>query len=319
MGEWLHSLVPWGTEAIVWAQSQSNDWLNTVFQLLTRLGYEEFYLLLLPLVYWCVHKQIGIALGYLSLFSSWANSVAKMVYKIPRPSDARISVPLPETSPSFPSGHAQGAVANWGYLAYRLRSKAFWVIAILLIVGISLSRIVLGVHFPQDIVGGLIIGLILTVLVAWVTPGVSRWLGRQAAGVQLSLAVGVPLVLLFLHPADVDGSYPAEAAVTTMSALVGLGIGVVMERARVRFRVAGEWWRRGLRLLVGLALVVACYVGPRLLIPQDLPHLAEVGLRFVRYALLGWVVAFLAPLLFVRVGLAQREPPGPEASTGRAE
>jgi len=316
MGEWLRSLMPWGTEAIVWAQSLSSGWLDAVFEFFTRLGYEEFYLLLLPFVYWCVHKEIGIALGYLSLSSSWANSVAKMLWKIPRPSDPRVSVPLPETSPSFPSGHAQGAVANWGYLAYRLRSRAFWVVAVLVIVGISLSRIVLGVHFPQDIIGGLIIGLILTVLYAWATPPISRWLGRQTPAVQLFLAIIVPLALLFLHPADVDGSYPAGVSVATMSALVGLGIGVIMERAWVRFRVAGEWWRKVLRLLAGLVLVGVFYVGPRLVIPSDLPYLMEAALRFVRYALVGWAVSFLGPFLFVRVGLAKREPAALKASSG---
>jgi membrane-associated phospholipid phosphatase len=305
MGEWLESLVPWGTEIIVWVQSFSNEWLDALFKFFTALGYEEFYLLALPLIYWCIHKQIGIALGYLSMFSAWANSVVKYTFKIPRPADPRLRIPLPETSPSFASGHAQNAVTNWGYLAYRFRNRIFWVVSIVVIVGISLSRIVLGVHFPQDVIGGALIGLILVMIYAWAAPAVSQWVMRQEIAAQLVLVIVVPLTLLFLHPADTEGLYPAVGSVAPMSALLGLGVGLIMERIWVRFRVEGRWRQRGLRFLVGLIVVGIVYAGPKLLLPEMEPVLAT-GVRFVRYTLLGWIVAFLCPWLFVRLRLAER-------------
>jgi hypothetical protein len=33
----------------------------------------------------------------------------------------------------------------------------------------------------------------------------------------------------------------------------------------------------------------------------------EAGIRFARYALVGWVVAFLCPWFFVLAGLAEQE------------
>ena len=50
MGEWLHSLVPWGTEVIVWFQSYSTPWLDSIFKFFTTLGYTEFYVFILPLL-----------------------------------------------------------------------------------------------------------------------------------------------------------------------------------------------------------------------------------------------------------------------------
>jgi membrane-associated phospholipid phosphatase len=305
MGEWLGSLVPWGTEAILWVQSFSNEWLDAVFKFFTWLGYEEFYLLLLPLVYWCIDKQIGIALGYVSLLSAWVNDVVKYIVRIPRPADPRIRVPLPETSPSFPSGHAQGAVVNWGYLAYRFRNRVFWVVAILVMLGIGLSRIVLGVHFPQDVIGGWLLGLILLVIYAWAASPVGRWLEGQKVAIQLVLAVAVPSLLIFLHPADMEGLYPAEGSITPMAALAGFSVGLIMERAWVRFRVDGEWWRRGLRLLLGLIVVAVFYLGPRLILPEEVAYGTEAVLRFARYGLVGWAAAFLCPWLFVRLRLAE--------------
>jgi undecaprenyl-diphosphatase len=311
MGEWLESLVPWGTESIVWIQSFSNEWLDAIFKFFTWLGYEEFYLFILPLVYWCIHKPIGVALGYLSLLSAWFNDVVKYVYKIPRPADPRIRVPLPETSPSFLSGHAQGAVVNWGYLAYRFRTRIFWVVAVLVILGIGLSRMVLGVHFPQDVIGGWFLGLILLVVYVQIEPSVSRWLQEQTTAVQLVLSVAVPVLLIFLHPSDLEGLYPAEGSITPMAALAGFGLGLIMERSRVRFRIEGEWWRRGLRFSLGLVTVAVFYLGPRLILPDEMAYGVEAALRFVRYALVGWAVAFLAPWLFVRLGLADQEEPMP--------
>jgi hypothetical protein len=193
---------------------------------------------------------------------------------------------------------------NWGYLAYQLRSRAFWIVAIVAIVGIGLSRMVLGVHYPQDVIAGWIFGLIMLVAFIWAEPKVSRWLAKQSTVLQLALAVGVPLLLIFLHPADVDGRYPAESSIVAMSALLGLGAGLIMERKIVGFRVEGIWWQRGLRFAVGMVVVALFYAGPKLILPEEMAYGWEAGLRIVRYAVVGWCVAFLAPWLFVRMRLA---------------
>jgi undecaprenyl-diphosphatase len=278
-----------------------------IFAVLTFMGNEEFYLFLLPVVYWAIDREIGIRLGYLSLLSAWINSVFKHLFAIPRPAAPQLDIPYPATDPSFPSGHAQGAVVNWAYLAYRFRNRIFRVISVIIILGIGLSRLVLGVHFPQDVLGGWIIGLGVLLVYIWLEEPVGRWIADQRTPVQVLLAVGVPLILIFLHPADPEGLYPVAGSVTPMSALAGLGVGLIMERAWVRFRVEGEWWRRVLRFLLGLGIVAALYVGPRLILPEEMDHGVEVITRMARYALVGWAVSFLAPWLFVRLRLAGQE------------
>jgi membrane-associated phospholipid phosphatase len=311
MEHWLQSLVPWGTQVIISVQAHSPAWLTGLAKGFTFLGYEEFYLVLLPFVYWCLHKQIGAALVYFSLLSAWVNDTIKYIFRIPRPANPNIHVPLgfEETSPSFPSGHAQNAVANWGYLAYRFRNWLFRIVAVVVILCIGLSRIVLGVHFPEDVIGGWLIGLVLLVLYAWAAPPVSRWIGRQKVAVQVALAIIIPAGLIFLHPADNQGLYPAEGSITPMSTLVGVGIGLIMEQARLRFRVDGAWWLRGLRLAVGLAILGIFYAVPKLILPENLAYGPEALVRFVRYALVGWTVAFLCPWIFVRLHLAGQEAP----------
>ena len=306
MGEWLEQLVPWGTEVIVWSQSLSNDWLEAVFLFFTMLGYQPFYFLALPLVYWCVDKKLGAGLGFASLFSAWLNSLVKFVFRIPRPADPRIRIPIPDVNPSFPSGHAQNAVVFWGYLASHVRSVGFWIVAVIAILGTGLSRIVLGVHYPQDVLGGWLIGIVLFLVYLRLEPPVRRWLGRQGRGVQFALAVSVPLILIFVHPAGLQGRYPAEDAVTAMAALTGFGIGIIMERDWVRFRVPGPRRQKVLRYLAGLFIVLVFYLGPALLVDEHWPQPLEAVARYVRYGLLGWAVAFLGPWIFVRLRLAEQ-------------
>ncbi len=74
---------------------------------------------------------------------------------------------------SFPSGHAMTAAVACGLLLWLLRRHgvegAAWVAAVALalvsVIGVGLTRIWLGVHWPSDVVGGWLLGL-LTVVVA---------------------------------------------------------------------------------------------------------------------------------------------------------
>lgn len=79
-----------------------------------------------------------------------------------------------ESSFSFPSGHSVAAICLYGILAYvliaRVKSLSARAVilgtAVLLVLGIGLSRIFLGVHYPSDVAAGYLAGSIwlLTVI-----------------------------------------------------------------------------------------------------------------------------------------------------------
>ncbi|HSJ53756.1 MAG TPA: hypothetical protein VLC52_08390, partial [Anaerolineae bacterium] len=121
-------------------------------------------------------------------------------------------------------------------------------------------------------------------------------------------AVTLPLTLVFWHPADTEALYPASVAITSASTLIGLGIGLVMERHIVRFDAGGPWRDRIRRFVLGMLIVGVLYVAPYLLVSLELPYAVQALVQFLRYGAVGWAVAFFCPWLFVRLGLAGREP-----------
>ncbi len=83
------------------------------------------------------------------------------------------SIPVP-TDPSMPSGHAMTAFAGAVVLG-AVVPRARWAL-LALAVGIALSRVYLGVHFPSDVLAGAALGAAIGAAVAWLLPRGERFL-----------------------------------------------------------------------------------------------------------------------------------------------
>jgi undecaprenyl-diphosphatase len=62
---------------------------------------------------------------------------------------------------SFPSGHAATSVAGAAVLTRYLPGR--WPILFLLAVAIAFSRVYAGVHYPSDVLGGAVLGLLVAI------------------------------------------------------------------------------------------------------------------------------------------------------------
>lgn len=298
----MKPVLDWGVEVILWLQ-QFSPGLDAPFRALTFLGEETFLMPLVFLLYWSVDRRTGARLALAFLLSAHVNSVAKTLAGQPRPFDydLRVRQFAPATGGGLPSGHTQNAVVVWGYLASRLRRPWAWGTAGLLAVLVPLSRLYLGVHFPTDLVGGYLLGGVLLALFLWGEPAAEAWLARRGVAWQLAAAMA-PLLLLAL-PTQGGETYGSAAA----AALVGGGVGVVLERRWVGFDSSGDWPRRALRLVLGLALVGLLRWG----LPRAFAGLQPEPLfRAIPFLILGFVGAFLVPWAFVKLQLAGRQPPG---------
>lgn len=137
----------------------SGFWI-TYWKLVTLLGEEQGYVALATLAYILVSPILGYVMLLSLLSTAWINVYLKNTLQLPRPPPDQWKISA--EGYGFPSGHAQTSTAFWtaGYLYYKRPSIA--VFSMSLITLISISRIVLGVHYPRDVIGGALIGLTVT-------------------------------------------------------------------------------------------------------------------------------------------------------------
>jgi len=293
----MEAIWQWGINIIIAIQQVHGPVLDNIFRAITFAGEEQFYLVLLPLILWCFDYGFGAVLAILFMISNGVNVTLKDIFQQPRPFDLNPGLKLSEaTGYGLPSGHAQISATVWGALADRIQKKWFWVVAAVIVLLISFSRIYLGVHFPTDVFAGLIVGGILLALYFAYRSRVERWLAGLNIGFQLLLAIGLPL--LFLLPS------PTADALTGSGAFLGLGVGLIFKQRYLSFSTDGPWWQRIVRYLAGMVILFALYLGLKAVFPPD-GTVAGSVFRFVRYALIGGWIIIGAPWFFRLTRLAK--------------
>lgn len=302
----MDGILEWGLGVIRTLQRLSPA-LDLPFTLFTVLGDEVFFLLFLPIVYWCLDRRLGSRLTVLVLLSAYLNVVIKALAGQPRPADLAPGIALlnEATYGGFPSGHTQNSVVLWGYLGTQVRRRWLWIVVGLMLALIPLSRIYLGVHFPTDVLGGYVIGAIVLALALVLLPRTTPWLHSLAVSWQLVLALVGPLLLALL--------FATQEGITAGATLMGMATGFVLEPKWVGFGPSRSWRKRVLGYLTGIAVLGALWLGLRVAFAaMDSP----APLRFLRYAVVGLWGSLGAPWLLTRIGLARQT--GSDAQAERA-
>lgn len=275
-----------GVQILRTLQSVHTPFLDRFFGGVTLLGSEEFYLIVIPVLYWCFDRTLGRRAGRLFLFSLFLNVWLKGLFHTARPSPDQVRVIYRQTASgyAFPSGHTQGSTTFWGYLALRRRRAWLSILAVLLISLVALSRLYLGVHWPVDVAGGLLAGFLL----AWLWTRIGLWWESELAAIATPLrAAGaflVPFLLLLLDH--------SPEGVEAVGVLAGFSGGAVLAES---WAPPGEFEGVGRRLakaVFGLAGLALLHGGLKGLLP---PTVVFAGLR---YGLMGLWVGLLVPWIF---------------------
>jgi membrane-associated phospholipid phosphatase len=304
-------------------------WLRGPMQAVTALGYEEFFVLLLPTLYWCFDQMVGLRVGLVLVLSNVANNFFKFLFHTPRPywvSDT-IRAYSHETSFGLPSGHAQIAASVWGWLAVEVRKRWFTILALVLIFLIGISRIYLGVHFLTDVLlGWLLGGLLVWAFSAWHLP-LGDWINKKSligkigliaasAFLMMALILGVRLAVgewemnsAWVEPAGEVDPYNLDGIFTVSGTWFGMLCGfVVVTERRGRFLAGEGGWRRLLRFGVGLVGIAILYLGLGAIFPEGANFISFL-LRFIRYSLIGLWVSWWGPVTFEWMGLLAFDSP----------
>ncbi|WP_028647724.1 phosphatase PAP2 family protein [Nocardiopsis sp. CNT312] len=318
------------TAPVLWVQGLG-DWAAVPFALITELASQDAVVLVLALVFWCVHAGAGARLFVAVIASAGLNYLLKAVLYAPRPSwvSHQVVAHAAESSFAMPSGHAQNATVLWGYLGVRSGRRPWLWAAVVLIALICVSRVYLGVHFVSDVLAGLLVGAaLLWAALRWEERAVRWWRGLPTARwASLAVAVSVlPCVFAALWQALVGGGWsassdwrgavPPDPAGATLAglfsvcgALLGGLVGFTLLAGRGWYSAEGALTARAARFVLGLSVIVLAPVLQEVLF-GDLAGLALAVAEFALYALVALWASFGAPETFVRSGLAQRSSAG---------
>ena len=118
--------------------------------------------------WWRRGRRPALLLAGASLFASLASSALKAAFDRARPD--LIAHLDAVSNASYPSGHATNAAVLYLLFAWlappRWRALC-WALAGAMILLTCLSRVMLGVHWPSDIIGGTMLGTAFALLGAW--------------------------------------------------------------------------------------------------------------------------------------------------------
>lgn len=149
-------------------RSYRSPFNNQLARLVTLLGDGWFLLALVLLLLRVVHDHWErLALVGIYLLQMLGNLGLKSFFQRARPGDDFDPL-VHERFASFPSGHSMASMAVYGFLAWLLARHGHprWGLALLCVpMLVGFTRIYLGAHFPTDVLGGFLAGIVVIAVV----------------------------------------------------------------------------------------------------------------------------------------------------------
>jgi membrane-associated phospholipid phosphatase len=158
-----------------------HSWFLTTMKILSTAGSTPVYLVVFAAVAgwlaWRRRFRLAVFVVVTMVGNSLLNTLVKLAVHRSRP-----VLPNPvahSTGLSFPSGHAQSAIVAYSVLllVFLPALRGPWrrlaiLLAILMVLGIGLSRVALGVHYVSDVLAGYVLG---AAWVAAMTAAFNAW------------------------------------------------------------------------------------------------------------------------------------------------
>jgi membrane-associated phospholipid phosphatase len=285
---------------VEWMQSWQNGFFDVFFNFISFLGEEYVYIVLLSILYFAVDKKLGEYVGFSLFLTGILNTVIKGFVRAERPYQKypdRVTNLRPESSGgySFPSGHTQMFTTFSFGVAFYIKRYGLFLAASILSILMAMSRMYLGVHFLEDVLTSIVLGI----AVAYGGYLLFQKIGSNDALLQ-RIYLGILVVFLpfvvFMNNNDLFKTY---------GLMVGFTVGMYLEKRFVQFTMDLVWWKKAIRVVGGLTLMILTMVG----LDVVFGLFAEEGttllnyLDGIRYGMISLVGLGLYPFLFRRFQL----------------
>ena len=158
----------WEVDFIVLLQKNVTPILQKIWEFITFFGDIYAMIMIIGFLYWGYKKELGKKIATYAVSALIVSISLNNIVMRRRPyfDHSEIKCIKPRSNEgdiydtvaqgySFPSGHSVDSITSYGVLGYKTKNKLLKVILIIVVpVLIGLSRLLLGVHYPTDILGG---------------------------------------------------------------------------------------------------------------------------------------------------------------------
>ncbi|MDA1583971.1 phosphatase PAP2 family protein [Bacillus cereus group sp. TH230-1LC] len=272
-----------------WMISLEGSVLTAFFKLVSIIANETLYLIVISISYWCVSKRKAFHMIVMLCFSGYIGIVIKEFMKIPRPYTYDGIQSLYEKSAasySFPSTHVQLATTFWGSFVILCKKRIIWIIGIVFIILVAISRLYLCVHWLSDIIGAVLFSVIVVYLYTKVTMGLSD---RKFILLQrIILAVSL---IMYVMTSQVDN-------LKLLGVLTGSTIGIMLENHFINMNESNDFKMQVVKTVLGLSIMLIMQFILKKVIPD---------MYYLRYAVTGITITFLCPFIFHMLRLKKFE------------
>ncbi|KAJ4368148.1 Long-chain base-1-phosphate phosphatase [Neocucurbitaria cava] len=235
----LIPIVRWETPWLAFLQDKlRSPALDSYFAYTANLGTHTFFMIFLPIQFWCGYTSVGRASVFMLAAGVYWTGFLKDMLCLPRP----LSPPLARISMSgsaaleygFPSSHSANAVSVAFYAIYMLRQSAheyhphvntglqalFYFYALSIIVG----RLYCGMHGFLDVVVGSTMGALITAFQLVYGDWMDSWIfsGNYQ---DIIVATLVVCVLVRIHPEPADDCPCFDDSVSFSGVVIGINLG----------------------------------------------------------------------------------------------
>ena len=293
---------------LLFFQNISSPFMDSFANIASAVGEQTFVIVVMFYILWNIDKNKGFTICSTLLFSVISMGLLKAIVRSPRPFQVLESIDgkrlATATGYSFPSGHTTTSSSFYSALAFAFKKKGLSILCAIMIVLVGTSRLYLGVHWPIDVFGGLVLGIGITFIAyaklsALYEDKKRRYSFTLIVG-SITFVLGLALALL-LNAHSVD-----QVAFTDLMktlALAGGGyLGFALETKKVNYSVEATLQKKLLRFFLGMVGVVSI-MAMKGLFPASLYSIGA----FVRYALLGFWATGLFPLIGKRILFADAQ------------
>ena len=281
---------------ISFLQSFSSDLLNSVMMIITSFGSLYILLFFVLLIYWCYNKDIGYKLAIIMSCSFVLNSIVKGLVQTGRPIgvDGIVSIGT-YTAPgySFPSGHTQNITTFGTSLFIFTRNKLLFIVSIVLIILVSISRLYLGLHWPIDILGGFILALIVSIVLNEIFIKLNSF--------KINILVSILILVFCLGFIFISKDNMGYDYFGSMGLIFGIFLGHLFENRFVNFSALSSNIDNVMKLLIGISTTVLIEVLFRYLFNETALVLS------IKYFVIGFWTIGIVPFIFKLTNLYYKE------------